>query len=279
MGLKIKALGMLCLLVALQTELVSAMQSSNIKVFKMNAFFQAWQGVAVDREKIYVTSDRDIHFRLSNSISVYDKKGRFLSETREAYTGTDAKGRFMSFGDCFIQNNYLYIAVYNFNAAPPENQRESRIIQYKLPDLHIVNEYQIGDGTAESLAYYKNSFWVVYHDRNKVKQFDTSFRFLRSYFLESKFGREGGYQGIFFMGDDLYANLHGSNKFNEKYAQGLDHYHFDGRTFKFVERIKPPTYGAGQGIELFNNTVYWADRPGNQIVMTPGFRLLLIEQN
>ncbi|WP_150267321.1 hypothetical protein [Paenibacillus tepidiphilus] len=271
MSLKNKTIMMLCIFGVLNMGQVSAWRETSMKIYKMNDYFRAWQGVGVDRERMYVTSDRDAQFHLANSISVYDRKGRFLKIALNAYTGTDAKGRFMSFGDCFAYNNNLYITAYNFNVAPPKDQRESRVIQFRLTDLHKINEYQIGDGVAESIAYYKNSFWVVYHDRNEVKQFDTRFHFLRSYFLESEFGTEGGYQGVFFKGDDMYANLHGSNKFNQEYAQGLDRYHFDGHTFEFIERIKPPTYGSGQGIEFFDNTVYWADRPGNQIVMTPGF--------
>jgi hypothetical protein len=234
----------------------------------MNKFYRAWQGVAADTEKIYVTSDRDTNFFLSNTISVYGISGKYLAEKKRAYTGKDKKKRFMSFGDCFAKNGFLYATVYNFNSSPPEKERISRVVKYSLPDLKQVAQYDIGQGTAESLTTYKGSFWVVYHDRNEIRRFDNKFRFQAAYPLSARFGIEGGYQGIFFKNDDLYGNLHGSNEYGKAYAQGLDHYRFDGHSFRFIERIKPPTYGAGQGIERVGTHIFWADRPGNKIIIT-----------
>ncbi|WP_054942756.1 hypothetical protein [Paenibacillus ihuae] len=238
------------------------------KFIQMNKSYRGWQGVAADKEKVYVTSDRDVDFSLSNTISVYGTSGKFLAEKRKAYTGKDKKMRFMSFGDCFANNGFLYATVYNFNSSPPEKERISRVVKYRLPDLKQVAQYDIGQGTAESLATYKGSFWVVYHDRNEIRRFDSKFRFQAAYPLSAQFGGEGGYQGIFFNKDDLYGNLHGSNEYGKAYAQGLDHYRFDGHSFKFIERIKPPTYGAGQGVESVGSYVFWADRPGNKIIIT-----------
>ncbi|AIQ43960.1 hypothetical protein MKX70_08600 [Paenibacillus sp. FSL R7-0312] len=241
------------------------------KSIQMNKFFRAWQGVGADKKYIYVTSDRDTKFSLSNTISVYDVSGKYVVEKQSAYTGKDKQGRFMSFGDCFVSNSFLYATVYNFNSAPPINKRISRVVKYSLPDLKLIEEYDIGQGTAESLATYKGSFWVVYHDRNEVKRFDSKFRYQATYPLSAKFGGEGGYQGIFFKDNELYGNLHGSNQNGKEYAQGLDHYKFNGNTFEFIERIKVPTYGAGQGVEKVENKVYWVDRPANKIIITNEF--------
>lgn len=241
------------------------------KSIQMKNFFRAWQGVGADQERIYVTSDRDSNFTLSNTISVYDVSGKYITEKKNAYAGRDVKGRFMSFGDCFVSGTYLYATVYNFNSSPPEEERISRIVKYRLPDLKLVKEYDIGQGTAESLATYKGSFWVVYHDRNEIKRYNSNFEYQASYALSEQFGGEGGYQGIFFKDNELYGNLHGSNKYGEKYTQGLDHYQFDGTSFNFIERLKAPTYGAGQGVELIGDKLYWVDRPGNRIIVTNDF--------
>lgn len=240
----------------------------NTKTIQMNKYFRGWQGVGVDKEKIYVTSDRDTEFSLSNTISIYDVSGKYLTEKQSAYTGKDNQGRFMSFGDCFVSDGFLYATVYNFNSSPPEEERISRIVKYRLPDLKQVEEFDIGQGTAESLATYKGSFWVVYHDKNEIKRFNSKFRYQATYPLSAQFGGEGGYQGIFFKDDELYGNLHGSNQYGKEFAQGLDRYKFDGNSFKFIERIKPPTYGAGQGVEKVGSKVYWVDRPGNKIIVT-----------
>ncbi|WP_311077953.1 MULTISPECIES: hypothetical protein [Paenibacillus] len=239
-----------------------------VKVLKVDKNYRAWQGVASDGTNIYITSDRDENFKLSNTISTYTMDGSFVTEKTNAYTETDQKGLFMSFGDCYITDGYLYATVYNFNSGPSTEERISRIVKYSLPDLKQVDEFDIGYGTAESLAEYNNTYWVVYHDLNEIRQFDKDFNLIKSYPLSENFGNDGGYQGIFFDEDELYANLHGANKYGENYAQGLDHYHFNGREFRFIERIKPPTYGAGQGVEKVGKLYLWADRPGNSIIVT-----------
>ncbi|WP_226003157.1 hypothetical protein [Paenibacillus sp. BJ-4] len=239
-----------------------------VKVLKVDKNYRAWQGVASDGTHIYITSDRDENFKLSNTISTYTMDGTFVTEKTNAYAETDQKGLFMSFGDCYITDGYLYATVYNFNSGPSTEERISRIVKYSLPGLNQVDEFNIGYGTAESLAEYNNTYWIVYHDLNEIRQFDKDFNLIKSYPLSGNFGTDGGYQGIFFDGDDLYANLHGSNEYGKNYAQGLDHYHFNGKEFKFIERIKPPTYGAGQGIEKVGELYLWADRPGNSIIVT-----------
>lgn len=265
-----KNIVILCLAFGLSGLLSShslAFESSYEGTIKMKKPFRAWQGVGSNGKTVYVTSDRSEKFTLSNTISVYDLDGNYIKEIKRAYTGTDSHNRFMSFGDCYVSSGFLYATVYNFNSAPPENERISRIVKYSLPDLKQVDVFDIGDGTAESLAKFKGFFWIVYHDKNEIRKFDAQFRLLKRYPLSGIFGDEGGYQGIFFDGDNLYANLHGSNKFGEKYAQGLDKYHFEGYSFKLIERIKPPTYGSGQGVEKVGNSIFWVDRPGNQIIV------------
>jgi hypothetical protein len=254
------------------TGKIQSGQKEDVTTIKMDKKFRAWQGVASDGKDIFITSDRDEDFKLSNTITVYSKDGVFKTEKTDAYMEKDEKQRFMSFGDCAVIDGYLFASVYNFNASPPENERISRIVKYSLPDLKQLEVYNIGNGTAESVTKYKDTYWVVYHDRNEIQQFNANFKMLKSYPLSTKFAEEGGYQGIFFDGDELYGNLHGSNEYGQKYAQGLDHYHFDGTNFKFVEQIMPPTYGAGQGIEKVGRTYFWADRPGNSIIITSDLR-------
>ncbi|MEK3792047.1 hypothetical protein MKX42_10020 [Paenibacillus sp. FSL R7-0204] len=253
-------------------QLYQGPQKDGVNIITMKKDFRAWQGVGSDGKVVYVTSDRDENFLLSNTISEYKINGDFITEKTEAYTGKDPSNRFMSFGDNYVLGDFLYATVYNFNSSPPEKERVSRIVKYSLPDLKQVKEYEIGDGTAESVTLYKDCFWVVYHDKNEIRKFDANFKLMGSYPLSGTFGGEGGYQGIFFEGDTLYGNLHGSNEKGQKYAQGLDSYKFDGEKFKLIERIKPPTYGAGQGIEKVGDTYFWADRPDNTIVMTKSLK-------
>lgn len=235
--------------------------------FPAHVKHRAWQGVAVDDKNIYVTTDRDENFGLEDIISVYTLDGRFIKEKRNAYTGKDSEGKFMSFGDGTIIDGHLFVTAYNANAGT--NSFMSRIVKYNLPNLDIAAEYDIGQGVAESVYKYLDNYWVVSFEAPlTIKRFDIDFNLIKTYDLSASFGPEGGYQGAFFDGDILYANLHGSNYQGQKYAYGLDRYSFDGEKFNYIDRIKPPTYGAGQGIEHANDKYYWADRPGNRIVIT-----------
>ncbi|AIQ14758.1 hypothetical protein [Paenibacillus durus] len=239
---------------------------AEVVIVPMKVMYSAWQGVASNGKYIYITSDRDKNFRLSNTISIYTNHGEFIKSIPNAYTKTDSSGKFMSFGDCTFINGFLYVTAYNFNSGA--KRTISKIVKYKLPDIKMVKEYKIGEGTAESVVQNGGFYWVVYHDRNYIAEFDSKFNLIHRFPLSQHFGKEGGYQGIIFIGNDLLVNLHGSNKYNEEYAQGLDHYRFNGYKFDFIERIKPPAYGTGQGIEFFGGKYYWTDRPGNSIVIT-----------
>lgn len=152
-----------------------------MRVLKIEKNFRAWQGVASDGTHIYLTSDRDENFKLSNTISVYTMNGVFVTEKTKAYTETDQRGLFMSFGDCYIIDGYLYATVYNFNSGPSTEERISRIVKYSLPNLKQVDEFNIGYGTAESLAKFNNTYWIVYHDLNEIRQFNKDFNLIRSY--------------------------------------------------------------------------------------------------
>ncbi|MHB1404117.1 MAG: hypothetical protein ACYCV0_00780 [Desulfitobacteriaceae bacterium] len=135
----------------------------------------------------------------------------------------------MSFGDITVIEGYLYVPVYNWNggAAGTPESRESRMIKYSLPDLEIVAEYPIGDGTAESVDKYNNHFWVVYHDKQEIREFDNNFQWINSYPLSQSIyvnNTENEPQGMFWEGDDLYVNNHGANDYGMFYAPCLDKY-------------------------------------------------------
>jgi len=101
---------------------------SSIAEISMIKPFRAWQGVCTDGTYIYVTSDRDTNFSLSNTITKLDMYGNFISEKTAAYTGLDTGGRFMSFGSCYTDGTNLWAAVDNANGggSPPY---ESHVIK------------------------------------------------------------------------------------------------------------------------------------------------------
>jgi len=230
--------------------------------------FRAWQGVCTDGKYLYVTTDRNEKFELENIISVYTIDGKFVSEKRKAYTKPDSKGKFMSFGQGTIIDGKMYVTAYNFNASA--NPLESRAVIYNLQRLDILEEHDIGEGVAESISKYAGDFYICYHDKQEIRRFNSNYKLINIYPLSQKAGPDGGYQSIFWDGDCAFLNMHGANERGKVYSSGLDKYQFDGSSFKFSCRIKPPTYGSGQGVSKYLNRFYWADRVENKIVITNG---------
>jgi hypothetical protein len=233
-----------------------------------HAPYRAWQGVAADDDYVYVFTDRNATFGLENIISVYDHDGVFVSEVRNAYTGTDGGGHFMSFGDGNVISDMLFITAYNVNGggAPPY---QSRVLVYSSPELELTQEWNIGSGIAESVTWHNGSFWTTYHDQMVIRQFDTEFTFVDEYDLSELPGPYGGYQGAYWADDDLLIQMHGPNGPGlEPPAKGLDRYHWNGTEFEFVRTEEPRSYGTGQGVALWNDYVFQNDRPANMIIIS-----------
>ena len=227
---------------------------------------RAWQGIATDGNYIYVTTDRSEDFELQNIISVYDMFGNYVKEKIDAYTGKDYQGKFMSFGDCSIIENRLFVTAYNFNSGG--RPAVSRVLEYSLPELILINENDIGEGTAEGIVKYKNYYWVSYHDLQGVRKFDTSYKLIKEYELSQPISENGGYQGLIWENGDLYLIAHGSNWYGEKSYGKIHRYSFDGEKFTFIEAMEPISFGATQGICKFNGLFYFNDRVANRILIS-----------
>jgi hypothetical protein len=147
--------------------------------FKIADSYRAWQGLAIDDKYIYVFTDRNEKFELENIISLFTHNGSKVREHRNIYTGTDSQGRFMSFGDGNLVNGKLYVTAYNANSGG--QPFESRVLVYSAPDIELLKTYEIGEGIAESITKYMDHYWITYHDKMAVKQFDTSFNVVRAH--------------------------------------------------------------------------------------------------
>lgn len=231
-----------------------------------------YQGVATDGTYIYATTDQDVNFKNDNGnvtwdnnniISVYDMQGNFIREKKNVYEKLSVLGNFMSFGDINYIDGYLYAVVYD--RVPPN---ESRVIKFNRA-LNVVAEYPVGDNEAESIDKHDGYFFVTNHHNNEVYQFDEEFNLVEKHVMSESPPVNAGYQGIYWDGNDMYVNLHASTVNGVTYAGGLDRYTWNGTDFIFKERIKPPTAGSCQGVELFGDRVYWLDRFENRIIITP----------
>ncbi len=203
-------------------------------------------------------------------------QGNFIKEKNNVYSGFTG-GNIL--GNGTVINGKLYVGAYNANTLgastnpnyTPLSDLQSKIAVFSLSDFSLIEDFNLGTQVkiAEGVDYHNGYFWVVdgWFDTFVVKKYDTSFNLVSTYSLPvaNAFAGELTYQNINWYGNDIFVNWHGSNSFGQTYAYGLDHYSFDGTNFNFVERLRPVTYGAGQGIAIVGNTFYWADRPGNAI--------------
>lgn len=230
--------------------------------------YRFWQGVVVNNLGIFTFSDRDSIFGLSNTIEQYDFNGKLLQTKRDAYTGTDSSGRFMSFGSGnFDSDTTFLVTAYNYNSGG-SSPWQSKIVRISANTLQVKDEYPIGNDVAEGVFLYSGDYYVCYHNTMVVRKFNSSFVLQAEYSLSRPIGTYGGYQSITFIGSDVYMNYHGPNNFDGTFTQGLDHYTFDGSSFTFVDNIEAPTYGSGQSMCYYDGHYYWNDRPSNKIIRT-----------
>jgi len=233
--------------------------------------YRGWQGVAVCNNLIYVVTDRNEDFGLENIISVYSLDGNLISEKRNAYTGLDPQGKFMSFGDVNEIEGLLYVTVYNLNGEG--NPLVSRVVKFDPNTLDVLGVHDIGGNVAESVTKHDNAFWVAYHDVYVVRKFDLNFNFVKEYslFIEPGYN-QGGPQGSLWEDNAYYVNLHGHNSLLDTPFAEIRKYEFDGNTFNFVEKIMPPTSGCGQGLCKYGNYYLWNDRPNNLIIISKSIK-------
>ena len=264
--------------IKLASELINARINQALDVgpsvvkIPLDKKYSGWQGVTSYDGLLYVFSDRNEDFQLENIISVYTLDGKFVSEKRNAYTGLDTDGKFMSFGDANEIDGFIYVTAYNINdgGASPY---QSKIVKYNPSDLSIVQEYAIGGGVAESVTKHNGYYWVVYHDMYVVRQFDLNFTFLMEYTLITGDAPHGGYQGSLWDDGYFYANLHGHNTLSDAQPfSELRKFSFNGTEFTHVESIDPPTIGCGQGLGKYGDFYLWNDRPDNSIVISKSIK-------
>lgn len=229
--------------------------------------YRGWQGVTVCNNLIYVVTDRNEDFGLENIISVYSLDGKLVSEKRNAYTGLDPQGKFMSFGDVNEIDGLLYATLYNLNDGG--SPLVSRVVKFDPNTLDVLGVNDIGGNVAESVTKHDNAFWVAYHDIYSIRKFDLNFNLLQEYSLVMEPGfNQGGPQGSLWEGNTFYVNLHGHNSNADSPFSELRKYEFDGNKFNFVEKIMPPTIGCGQGLSKYGEYYFWNDRPNNCIVIS-----------
>ena len=246
--------------------------------FVCHAAFRCFQGVAYWNGHVIASTDRDAAFRFENIITMYDLAGNRVSELRAAYTVGDRTGKHMSFGSPTVIGDHLYLTAYNINSGG--SPLASRVVRYTLnrETLAIALDrsfgtdgaVNIGGDTAEAVSFHNNEWFVVYHDLDAVRRFNSAWQLQQTHRLSEARSQHGGAQQIVWEGNEAYINMHGPNVYGDADTRRLDHYTWTGKDFNFVESLLPPTYGTTQGYSAAPWGYVWADRPANGVVYTSG---------
>lgn len=257
-----------------------------MRSFRTHAKNRAWQGAYYWNEHVIVATDRDETFSaenagagtLENIITIYDLKGNFVSELRDAYTTTDPGGKFMSFGAPFVEADYLYMTVYNLNDGG--SPLIGRALRYTLdPTTKAITRdmsfgtsgaVSLGSGTPEQVTKYGNEWFVCFYDNTYVARYNSSWVFQANYSLSQPYPAAGGAEAMYWDGTTVYINMHGPNFPGSVQSRELHQYTWTGSGFTYVATLTSPSYGSTQGFGPAPWGFVWADRVAGEVLFTPG---------
>ena len=133
--------------------------------------------MATDDDGIYVSRSLNERGKRENIISVCTMDDKFVKEKRDVSSQLDRDGRFMDFGDASVVDDRLYVALYNWNSLPSiKMPLYSKIALFDANNLLLLALYDVGGNAAEGITYREGHFWITFHDKPIIKEFDADFR-------------------------------------------------------------------------------------------------------
>lgn len=258
----------------------------NIKTYYGGANRRSWQGCAISATKMYLITDRDENAvypgNLENIITEFDYNGNILNTYRNVWSsGTGSS--FLSLADGMIHTDgYLYVTATNYHSNSSVETIARVVVLDPANNFSQVTTYTItasgGNSSIEGISYRSGEWWICWSGTNVIKKYNSSFVYQADYTLPihpsaNNAPPSSWYQGLQWVGDTLYANLHGGQGPNGPTgityytSPGLDAFSYNGTAFTRLGRIKPPTTGASQGIGAYNDKWVFADRWYDNLVL------------
>jgi len=203
---------------------------------------EAFQGVCSDGTYLYAVDNHNIR--------KYNKSGTLQTATTDAsLEGTDMA----QINSIYYHatDDRLYVGSNNY----PHPDHLGYIKVFEASDLSYVEEHQVKNYWCEGCAFYDDAWWVTYHNWKYVSKYNTSWVWQADYALS--FSSTHGYQGLVWIGDYLFANLHEGDPTNY-----CDVYKWNGSGFDEVVRLDRPTEDCTQGMgkEPGDSIMWWAER-------------------
>jgi len=158
-----------------------------------------------------------------------------------------------------VYGDYLYVGANNYSITPMLGY----IRVYNKGDLAYVEEHQVKDYWCEGCAFYDDAWWVVYCGLSDVivSKYNSGWAWVADYtlsFPQAIFDPSlKGYQGIIWIGDYIYVNIHEGN-----IPHTCDVYKWNGISFDEIARLDRPTSYCTQSLcqEPGEDIIWWAER-------------------
>ncbi len=206
---------------------------------------EAHQGVCTDGTFLYISQSHNIY------------KCNMAGAVQDTATDTHLDGTDMAqTNHIHLYDGKLYVGSNNYDAEPEIGY----IKVFDADTLDYIEEHLVKAHYSEGCAFYDGAWWVVYTDWKYVSKYNTDWEWQADY--EVDFPTTGntkliGYQGITWMGDDIFLPIHADVTPHPM----IDRYHWTGSAFERRERITPPD-DATQGICYLssNDRFYIAQR-------------------
>jgi len=207
------------------------------------------QGVTTDGTYIWCSS--------ATQLKKYDKSGNLIAS--RSGVAVDQPVTKTQINGLYYKDGLIYATANNYSTSP----NQAWVLVYDAATLDYITYHSIGSYWAEGCSYYSSSWWCIYHNSKNVSNYDTSWNHVADYDLSysitpANSTSTGGYDGIAWIGNYLYVNIH------EIYTEDfLDIYHWNGTSFTQTNRLARPTSQSTQGIVVDPteaNTMWWQER-------------------
>ena len=217
---------------------------------------EAHQGVATDGTYFYTSSG-------GNTTEPWDNYHLYKwdadwNQLAHRDTADDAPTDKYQINSVFYKDGKLYVGAFREDPTP----KKAYIIVYNASDLSYDTYHEIGTDMGGEGCVYHDGYWWCTVSNQTVRRFNESWGYVDQFKLtfEQDGGTAGGYEGLMWIGDYLYANIHDGVT-----PTKCDVYHWNGTGFDEVTRLDPPTTNSNQGLCLDpdGEHVWWAERNGN----------------
>ncbi len=246
---------------------VSSLTLGNITaLYRTTENVFAYQGIASD-DQYYYTSYSDSLYKWNYNWTLLTSN--YVLDDLPGVVDNVSLGS--QINSLYVKDDLIYAGVLNCSFLYDGQagfHGGSWIAVFNCSDLNFVAMYPVEDEFTEGCSFHDGFWWVTYQsplvEFSNISKYDADWNFVCDYVLsypQVGFG-DVGYQGVRWIGDYLYANIH-----EGQLTAYLDVYYWNASASIFVpvERIQQPSAYTTQGFEVdsANKLIYWAERSFN----------------